>query len=102
MRRAELIITCQGWHGNAVMYQMSYETVERAKEEFDRISALLKKCGDKGNDIPTLLEVEGATNKLTCDFEHVRAVGLVDLQKADDDAFGLKDAYPHLDWKGMR
>jgi hypothetical protein len=99
MRRAELIITYQGWHGNAVHYQMAYETVEGAMEEFDRITALLKKRGDKGNDLPSFLEVQGATNQLTCDFGNVNAVGLVDLQKADDNEIGLKDAFPHLEWR---
>ncbi len=97
MKRAELIITLGGWRESST-HIVSFDSADEALANFERISALLKRRADKENDIPRFLDVEGS-NRLTCDFDQVCAVGFLDLKKADDDAIGLKDAFPHLSWK---
>lgn len=87
-----------GWSRDSASHRVTFDSLTKATEEFERISALLKKRADKGNDIPKFLDVEG-TNKLTCAFDEINAVGLVDLKKSDDDEIGLQDAFPHLKWR---
>ncbi len=99
MKRAELIVTTGGWSHASTQYILGFEAVDVAKGEFDRIAALLKKRGDKGNDTPTVLDVQGSAQEFSCNFDLVIAIGLVDLKKADDENIGLKDEYPHLNWK---
>ncbi len=95
MRVAELMVTLGGW-SHSTIHRVMFDSLEKATAEFERIAALLKKRA-KGNDVPKFLDVEGE-NKLTCDFDMVNAVALVDLKKADDAEVGLKDAFPHLIW----
>ena len=98
MKQAELIITLVGWRADSSHHCVNFVSADTAKQEFDRITALLKRRADKGNDLPKFLEVRGS-NELVCDFDNICAIQLVDLRKADDDAIGLKDAYPHLNWQ---
>ena len=98
MKQAEIAITIGGWGRDSSVHIVSFDSATKALEEFERISALLKRRGDKGNDLPKFLDVEGS-NKLTCDFDQICAVSFLELKKADDDAIGLKDAFPHLGWK---
>ena len=102
MKQAELIITLHNWGGSGSSHCVNFASTELAKQEFYRISGLLKKRGDRGNDLPKFLDVEGGTNELTCNFDQIVAVAMVDLKKADDDAIGIKDAYPHLNWLWQR
>ena len=101
MKQAELIITLNGWRADFSSHCIGFVSANTAKQEFDRITALLKRRADKENDLSKFLEVKG-TNELICDFDSICAVQLIDLRKADDDAIGLKDAYPHLNWLWQR
>lgn len=98
MKQAELFITISSWAGPGSIHCIDFDSVSQAQTEFDRIADLLKKRGDKGNDLPRFLDVEGI-NKVTCDFTQICAVAMNDLKKSDEAAIGLKDAYPHLSWK---
>lgn len=98
MRRAELHITLGGWSQISTTHSIGFDSIGAARSEFERISALLKKRGDKGNEVPKFLDVKGI-NELTCDFDQVNAVSLSDLKKVNDSEKGLKDEYPHLKWK---
>ncbi len=98
MKQAELIITIGGWSHQSTIHTVGFDSVENAFAEFERIATLLKRRGDKENDIPKFLDIEGIS-KFTCNFDQICAVGLLDLKREDSALIGIKDAYPHLNWK---
>jgi hypothetical protein len=100
MKRAEVVITLGSWSGPSSLHLIGFDSAERAGEEFDRIKELLKRRGDKANDLPRFLEVHGCIDQFTCDFTLICAVSFVDLKKSDEACIGLKDEFPHLGWKG--
>jgi hypothetical protein len=98
MKRAELSLSIHRGFVGAVVANVSYETVEAANSEYNRIVALMKKREDGGNDIP-LLEVQGGTSELSCSLGDVSSIALTDFQRTDDDEKGLRDAFPHIRWR---
>lgn len=98
MKTAELVITLASWSGMPSHHAVQFDSLEFAKSEFNRLEALLKKKGDKGNDVPSWILIEGI-NKLTCDFDAIRSVGLVDLARSNEEEKGVKEAFPYLNWR---
>ena len=100
MLKAEIMVTLSGSWGAATIHGVKYDDLDFAVSEFERVAYLLKKRADKGNEVPKFLDLEGI-NKLSCNFDSISAVSLVDYNKENDGMIGVKDEYPHLSWKNV-
>jgi hypothetical protein len=98
MKRAELGLSIQRGLGPPLLTAVGYDDVAAAKIEYDRLTALLKKREDRGNDLELVVELKGDYSEFSCALSDISSIALVDFQKTDESEKGLRDAFPHIRW----
>lgn len=79
---------------------VGFDDLAAAKQRYDEIAELLKaRAEDKrGNGTPQIVQIKGI-NEFNVPLENIVGIELADLKWADENEIGIKDAFPHLDWK---
>jgi hypothetical protein len=93
MIRAEVIIELRNFSGTTPRHAVTYDTVEEATAEYERVAELLKRRGDHANDLPPEVTLNG-TNKITVMLIDIQMVGLVDYELSNESRKGLRETWP--------
>lgn len=94
---AEVNLTEESFGGGGIIHTVKFNDAAKAAAEYTRVADLLQRRGDRANDLPKIVEVDGGSgNKLSLPLEIVRSVGLVDFAQANAEAAGVRDAFPNL------
>ena len=94
---AEIVIMSgNSFSGNVITHIIKFANMIRADLEFKRVSAFLKERGDRKNDLPKIIEMTGDGNQVSVPLDEIRSIGLCDYAIADQQAAGVRDAYPNL------
>ena len=88
--RGGLLTTAHGQHN------IYFDCLETANAEYQRVVGLLKRRDEKANDLPIMLEVAGAGNKVSFPLADLCSVALSDYEHANRQRSGVKEAFPHL------
>lgn len=96
MHVAELIITESTFSATTTTHVLSFESIDSARAEYERVAGLIKDEAKRKNDKPPTVEVIGDGNRLTLPLDNIRSVGLVDFAKANEQQAGVRDAFPNL------
>jgi hypothetical protein len=93
---AELqIVTNKGFH-ESVNHIVRFDVLETADAEYQRVAKLMLDKADRKNELPQMVEVMGASEKVTVPLDTISSVGLVDYAKTNAQMTGLRDAFPNM------
>ena len=93
---AEIMVTAGSFE--PVVHRVAFADLTEAKNEYLRIAELINKKSERGNDLPKIITLKGIS-ELTCQMDDVRAISLADLALANEHTQGMRDAFPHLNFK---
>jgi hypothetical protein len=93
---AEVHLTEGGFGDHGFVHIIRFDDLAKATAEYARVADLMTKKSERGNDLPKLIEVEGAHNKVSLPLDHLRSVGLADFAKGNEQEAGVRDAFPNL------
>lgn len=77
-------------------HNVQFDCLETAQSEYDRIVELMRRRDEKANDIPTILEVVGAGNRVSFPIADLCSVGLADYEHVNRARSGLRESFPNL------
>lgn len=92
---AKIELTTHGLSGICV-HTIRFNSLIGATAEYERVAGLINKRSDRGNDLPTMVEVVGSANRVSVHLASIHSVGLQDFVRANDEEAGMQEAYPNL------
>lgn len=96
---AQVLVTAGGRLGSrALSHAVTFADAGKAKSEYDRVAALIRKRNDRKNDLPETVEIDGGEtgSRVTISLDDITSVGLFDFAKVNEHQAGISDAFPHL------
>jgi hypothetical protein len=77
-------------------HNMRFDDLDAARAEYERLFALMKRREERANDLPKVIEIIGACEKVTFPLDDLRSVGLIDYAHSNRQRSGLKEAFPNI------
>lgn len=93
---AEILLTSGSFYGPGNTHVVQFDELAAAKAEFDRISAIFERKGNRENDLPKTIHSIGTGCEVSIPLEQVTSVGLVDFATANAERTGMMDTFPNL------
>ena len=93
---AEIQLTIDSYGTVAAIHSVYFDELFKAAAEYERIAALLKGRGDRRNDLPSIIELQGSHNKVSIALDRIAAISLCDYVVGNEMRAGVRGAFPNL------